>query len=530
MAVTGVLVVGVLSSVLVPARPVAGSAPDDARSTRIVSPRPGAWLRKTVELKARIDGPTAAVVFEVSLDRGKTWATVGVDNDPAQGWRAQWNTLKYTGKARIRASRVGLPLERHAVNVRVDNTPPRVRLTASSRLFSPNDDGRRDATRFRMRVDEPARGSLVVKRDGRVWKGWRLPMRRDRKRGVTWRGGTPRGRLPDGSYKVVARARDRAGSLATASTRVVVDTSPPRLELLKVSPPPSKDPGRIRVTYRAKDRTDGLLARARIVGGGATLSHERDRIQSGKHSARLRARYRNGDKLYPGQYEVVVDATDRAGNRSARNRVWRVHRSMPGRVFTRLEGTGRKVALTIDDCHTEDAWDRMLDTLERWDEKATFFCPGTYLNTFPHLARRTVSDGHAVGSHGWDHAVLAFRSFSDVHWRLMRDRRTWIKYGATSAPYFRPPYGAWDKNTRIASGASSHPRVVLWDVDSGDTSGASGSTLVCNVVCAARKGSIILIHTKDVTADALPAILDGLKDRNLEPVTLPQLFRAAGYR
>ena len=203
---------------------------------------------------------------------------------------------------------------------------------------------------------------------------------------------------------------------------------------------------------------------------------------------------------------------------------------MRAHVYTRLEGAGRKVALTFDDCHYEDSWRSILDTLKRWNENATFFCPGQYLNMFPELARRTVREGHAVGSHGWDHAVLAFRSYSDVAWRLLRDRRTWIKYGATSAPYFRPPYGAWDYTTLAAAGGTSHPRVVLWDIDSNDTKGASGSTLVCNVVCAARQGSIILLHTKEVTASVLPAILGGLEDRNLEPVTLPELFRATGHR
>lgn len=70
----------------------------------------------------------------------------------------------------------------------------------------------------------------------------------------------------------------------------------------------------------------------------------------------------------------------------------------------------------------------------------------------------------------------------------------------------------------------------MWDIDSRDTGGASGAGLVCNVVCNARPGSIILLHTKPVTAAALPAILDGLERKGLKPVTLPQLFRAAGHR
>ena len=122
--------------------------------------------RGTVRLKARVKQPAVAVVFEVSLDRGRTWATVGIDNDPSKGWSTRWKTLGLNGPARIRASRVGVPPERHAINVHVDNEPPKAHLRTSPHLFSPNGDGRRDLTRLKLRTNEPA-SVRVPREEGR---------------------------------------------------------------------------------------------------------------------------------------------------------------------------------------------------------------------------------------------------------------------------------------------------------------------------------------------------------------------------
>jgi peptidoglycan/xylan/chitin deacetylase (PgdA/CDA1 family) len=70
----------------------------------------------------------------------------------------------------------------------------------------------------------------------------------------------------------------------------------------------------------------------------------------------------------------------------------------------------------------------------------------------------------------------------------------------------------------------------MWDVNAGDTRRPGPPAIVANAVGPARPGSIILMHTIDQTASALPAIIRGLRRKNLQPVTLAHLFRAAGHR
>jgi peptidoglycan/xylan/chitin deacetylase (PgdA/CDA1 family) len=179
----------------------------------------------------------------------------------------------------------------------------------------------------------------------------------------------------------------------------------------------------------------------------------------------------------------------------------------------------------------DSAWRRMLGVLRRMQAGATFFCPGRQMLSSPRLVRRTVADGHAIGAHGWDHAVLAGRSWASVASRLRADASAlWRIARDTTAPYFRPPEGALDRTTVSASGATGHPRVILWDVDPRDWTRPSPGTIVSSVVRKARAGSIVLLHTLPGTAEALPGIIAGLRNRGLEPVGLPALFRAAGYR
>ena len=54
--------------------------------------------------------------------------------------------------------------------------------------------------------------------------------------------------------------------------------------------------------------------------------------------------------------------------------------------------------------------------------------------------------------------------------------------------------------------------------------------IVSRVVSAAQPGSIVVMHVKTETALALPAIIRGLQARHLQPSSLDEMFRAAGYR
>jgi peptidoglycan/xylan/chitin deacetylase (PgdA/CDA1 family) len=418
----------------------------------------------------------------------------------------------------------------HAVaRERSDHRVPAVAVAVSDPAFSPNGDGRKDEVLIHVDTDPAATVEIsVLDQGGAVRRTWTATGPAD----VVWDGRDGGGAVvPDGPYLVRAVASDVLGSSeATAVTEI--DTRAPRADIVRVTPSRSTGRRRLRVRVDVEDRAPHLRATLVVDDRVGTVVEVPFDVSPGRITIRWPQRYPAGGRLYPGRYLAALVVEDDAGNvRRTGPRPWRVERPMRARVFRRLEGAGARVALTIDDCHVDSAWRRMLGVLRRMRAGATFFCPGREMVSSPRLVRRTVADGHAIGSHGWDHAVLAGRSWASVTSRLRADASAlWRIARDTTAPYFRPPEGAMDRRTVGASGATGHPRVILWDVDTRDWERPPPGAIVSTVVRKAVAGSIVLLHTLPGTAQALPGILAGLRNRGLEPVGLPELFRAAGYR
>ncbi|NUU32878.1 DUF4082 domain-containing protein [Arthrobacter sp. C9C5] len=183
------------------------------------------------------------------------------------------------------------------------------------------------------------------------------------------------------------------------------------------------------------------------------------------------------------------------------------------------------VALTFDDgpnVFNEDRTSWILDTLRDYGVHATFFILGERVAdpnqpTRPDLVRREAAEGHTVANHTWDHPDLTKLSTGDVQSQLSRDNDAITAAGAPRPTFFRPPYGYTNDNV-AAVGESLGLRQVIWDVNKGDTAATSTSAVSDPVLAAVRSGSVVVLHDwAPHTAEALPAILDGLKSRQLCP-------------
>ena len=533
MATRAVAVVLCATGMVVTAGAGVASGRAQAATVNLVAPKAGAVVMATVDVRATTTGTPLSVRFEWSKDDGQSWIPIATDVVSADGWAAEWETRPYSGPATVRAvvtDGVGEDEDRH--RVRVHNRPLRTTVRAAPDPFSPNGDGRKDATRITVSTVVPARVRVsVVGGQGRTRRSWLVRAAPGRPARIRWLGRDRAGRVVGhGRYVIRAHARDRFGRVARDSERLFVDLRKPLFSWRRVWPQPARGRGPIRFDFIAQDRSERLRLSAVV----------RDRLSPirSKHVVRRRGpgrlafptRYRNGQRLLPGTYTTLLWVTDEAGNVTRVSRRWRVLRNVGARVWRRMDGAGRRVALTFDDCNDAGAWTRILNTLRAYRVKASFFCPGQLVRTYPALARRTVKEGHTPGAHGWNHADLSGRSVGDVASHLRKDGRAWWSIArVTSAPYFRPPYGAYDSNTIAGAAATSHFRVMYWDVDPSDWSTSSSSYIASYVVGHARPGSIILLHVKQPTASALPRIIRGLRRKNLQPVNLDRLFRAAGY-
>ena len=338
----------------------------------------------------------------------------------------------------------------------------------------------------------------------------------------------------DGAHTIRFYSVDNAQNVEQEkSVTVKIDTTPPRFEWREVSPGVIDRMRAVRFRFIIRDIGGPIRLSWRATDQYAAFAASGGRLERdpGWCEIEITPRYKNHAAFMPGLYTVELTLTDQAGNVTVTGRrAFRDYRPAPAKVWRRVRGAGRRVALTFDDGGA-GPWASMLDTLRAYHAHATFFPLGPWVQTSPSLIRRTVAEGHAVGSHGWTHTVMTRQSYNGVRGEWVRSEAPlWNAAGATPVPYCRPPYGEYNGTTVAASGSAGFTRMILWDVDPRDWSEPGAGVIAQRVLSAVHPGAIVVMHLRAQTAAALPAILSGLRARGYRAVSLPELFRAAGYR
>ncbi len=189
----------------------------------------------------------------------------------------------------------------------------------------------------------------------------------------------------------------------------------------------------------------------------------------------------------------------------------------PGRLW-RFSTRSPLLYLTFDDGPTQGVTDRVLEQLEAFNARATFFCTGRNTEWNPHLKERILEKGHGIGNHGFNH--LNGRKYSSSHYLKDLHRASHV----LPTPLFRPPYGRlkWSQARRIKKSW----KIVMWDVLSGDFDPKlSPSTCRDRVIRYARPGSILLFHDSEKAMErvepALPEVLEHFSEQGYRFPELP---------
>ena len=204
--------------------------------------------------------------------------------------------------------------------------------------------------------------------------------------------------------------------------------------------------------------------------------------------------------------------------------------SVFGSVLHRLPGSGQVVSLTFDDGPNPYATPLVLDALGRAGVHATFFFLGRHVERWPELARRAAAEGHQIGNHGYYHRKLQFRSASYVREDLGRGKRAIEAVCGVTPSHFRAPHG-FRSPWVTAIARSLGERTVGWSLGVWDTDRPGADVIAARTVDGARPGYILLLHDGDgydpvgdrmQTAQAVPAVVEGLHRRGFSFATLPR--------
>lgn len=182
--------------------------------------------------------------------------------------------------------------------------------------------------------------------------------------------------------------------------------------------------------------------------------------------------------------------------------------TVPGGLFRRHEpGHQHAVYLTFDDGPIPEVTPWVLDVLDRYGIKATFFMVGDNVRKHPEVYEEVVRRGHRIGNHTMHH-VSGFRLTRRSYLRDVAEARQYI-----DSDLFRPPHG-WLR-PRQTWALHEQFRVVMFDLVTRDYSKwMRAQDVVRNVKLFARDGSVIVFHDSIKSwprlQEALPKALEWL--------------------
>lgn len=183
------------------------------------------------------------------------------------------------------------------------------------------------------------------------------------------------------------------------------------------------------------------------------------------------------------------------------------------------------VALTFDDGPRAGSTDKILDVLEKYNARATFFIVGNVIGQNPDALKREVELGCELGSHTWSHEDLTKIGESGVNSQMDRSVSRIEETSGGKVTVMRPPYGAIDSDVKSYLDLP----IILWSLDTLDWKTRDAASTLQVIQDEVRGGDIILMHDiHPETADAVEKIVPWLIDNGYELVTVTELYEYYG--
>ncbi|MGV8994967.1 MAG: polysaccharide deacetylase family protein [Flavobacterium sp.] len=184
------------------------------------------------------------------------------------------------------------------------------------------------------------------------------------------------------------------------------------------------------------------------------------------------------------------------------------------------EQNEKVVYLTFDDGPTPQITDWVLQQLQQYNAKATFFCIGKNVEEQPEIFKRLLESENSIGNHTQNH-INGWRSSTENYLDNIEECEIAIGNLPNQAQkYFRPPYGKITPRQSTAVLQKGY-KIVMWDVLSADFDQTiTPEKCLDNVLKSLKPGSIIIFHDSEKAWKnlkyALPKVLEFLKENNFE--------------
>lgn len=184
------------------------------------------------------------------------------------------------------------------------------------------------------------------------------------------------------------------------------------------------------------------------------------------------------------------------------------------------------VSISFDAAWGADDTIKILDILDKYNVKTTFFMTGGWVESFPDMVVEIYSRGHDLGNHSQNHKQMSKLSANEQAEEINSVSKSVKALTDYDMFLFRPPYGDYN-NTLINTVYSCNYYPIQWSVDSLDWKDYGVDNIIKTVTKhkALDNGAIILLHNgSKFTADALESVITGLQKQGYTLVPISELI------
>lgn len=185
----------------------------------------------------------------------------------------------------------------------------------------------------------------------------------------------------------------------------------------------------------------------------------------------------------------------------------------------------KKVAITFDAAWGADKTEQILQTLIDHDVKATFFAVEFWTEKYPSLLKKLHDSGRVeIGTHSSTHPHMNSLTKSQMELELTSSVKAIEAVTGVKPTLFRAPFGEYN-NALLETAETQGLFTIQWDVDSLDWKGVKSEKMASRILSKVQNGSIVLMHNDgEHTLEALPAIIEGIKNKGYSLVTVSELI------
>jgi len=178
----------------------------------------------------------------------------------------------------------------------------------------------------------------------------------------------------------------------------------------------------------------------------------------------------------------------------------RILRPFFGKTIWRKTPSEKVIYLTFDDGPVPEVTPQVLDILDTYGWKATFFCVGENVQKHPELYNEILLRGHKTGNHSFNH-LKGFNYSIEEYTANIKKAASYI-----DSNLFRPPYGRITRKQIKA--LETDYQIIMWDVITHDyNKNLSNDEVFRNVTKHLRKGSIVVFHDSVKAKEHVLAVL-----------------------